>query len=73
MKHGEIANMWFVWVYLFFCAQKIESFGRNTQEGVGFRQKSGSAVWIREAMLTVGGCRVLRHVSWASGSAKGLT
>lgn len=41
MKHGEIANMWFVWVYLFFCANKIGSFRRNTQAGVGFRQKTG--------------------------------
>lgn len=44
-----------MWVYLFFCANKIESFGRNTQAGVGFRQKSGNAVWIREAMVIDGG------------------
>jgi hypothetical protein len=41
MKPGEIANMWFVWVYLPFCANNTESFRRNTEAGVGCREKQG--------------------------------
>lgn len=32
--------------------------------------KQDNIAWVTEAMVKVGECRVLRHVNWASGSAK---
>lgn len=61
-----------LWVYLFFCAKKTESFGRNTQTRVASGRTTGKFGCLREAMVKEG-CRVLRYVRWASGSAQGVS
>lgn len=56
---------------MFFCAKKTESFGRNTQTGVASGRTTGQFCMDKRSNGE-GGCRVLRHVRWASGSARGV-
>lgn len=72
MKPGERTNMWFVWVYLFFCAKKIGSSGGNAQTGVASGETAGQCCMDKRSNGEGGWVQVLRPVSWAPGSAQGL-
>lgn len=63
--------MWFCGCICFSVQRRLSPLGEiHKQEWLQAEQLGGS-VWIREAMVKAG-CRVLRHVRWTSGSAKGV-
>lgn len=70
MKHGEIANMWFCECICFSVLRRLSPLEEIHKQEWLQAEPPGSCMDKRSN--GEGGCRVLRHVRWASGSAQGV-